>query len=49
MSIYCGNNASYPDLVNGKSVLGTRLGCLRKGYGKGFHMPYDPKIGRAHV
>lgn len=40
MSIYCGNNRLSDELLTG-SVLGTRYQCLKKGIGKGMHMPVD--------
>ena len=43
MNIYCGNNLLDSDLINGNSVLGSRLQCFRKGIGKGLNLPYDPK------
>lgn len=43
-SIYCGNNSQDPELLSGRSVLGTRHGCMKKGFGRGFNMPYDPKF-----
>ena len=39
--IYCGNNAMHPDLVNGTARAGTRLECLRRGFGSGFHSAVD--------
>jgi hypothetical protein len=42
--IYCGNNSQDPELLSGRSVLGTRHSCMKKGFGKGFNMPYDPKF-----
>ena len=41
--IYCGNNSRDVQLLSGNQVLGTRNGCLRKGIGKGLHLPYDSK------
>lgn len=42
MDIYCGNNELDPRLVNGEITLGTRYKCLKKGIGRGMHLPYDP-------
>jgi hypothetical protein len=39
--MYCGNNSENPDLLSGKLQIGNRYGCLRKGIGKGLHMPID--------
>jgi hypothetical protein len=39
--IYCGNNSQYPGLIDGTYTLGTRYACLKKGFGRGYHMPYD--------
>ena len=39
--IYCGNNSQYAGLINGTHTIGTRYACLKKGFGKGYHMPYD--------
>lgn len=47
--IYCGNNAQEPQLLAGNVVLGTRYGCMRKGIGRGMHMPYDPKFAGAYI
>ena len=41
--IYCGNNSRDVQLLSGNQVIGTRNGCLRKGIGKGLHLPYDSK------
>jgi hypothetical protein len=38
---YCGNNALYPGIVAGTHIQGTRLQCLRKGFGIGSNLPYD--------
>jgi hypothetical protein len=46
---YCGNNAQNPDLLAGNVVLGTPYGCMRKGIGRGLHMPYDPSFAGAYV
>jgi len=46
---YCGNNAQYPQLLAGNVQLGTRYGCMRKGIGRGMHMPYDTKFNGAYV
>jgi hypothetical protein len=43
-NIYCGNNQLDEDLINGNSLLGTRLGCIRKGIGRGLRMPYNKKF-----
>ena len=43
--IYCGNNAQDDQLLDGTKIIGTRHGCMKKGFGKGFNMPYDPKFG----
>ena len=42
--IYCGNNAQDDQLIDGTRIIGTRHGCMKKGFGKGFNMPYDPKF-----
>jgi len=42
--IYCGNNAQDDQLLDGSKIIGTRHGCMKKGFGKGFNMPYDPKF-----
>jgi hypothetical protein len=42
---YCGNNRANLDLVSGKSVLGTRYKCMRKGIGMGLYLPYDAQFG----
>ena len=39
--IYCGNNSQYPGLIDGTYKIGTRHACLKKGFGRGYHMPYD--------
>jgi len=39
--MYCGNNADHQDLLSGQSQIGNRYGCLRKGIGKGLHLPAD--------
>jgi len=39
---YCGNNALFPDLLNGNKQLGTRYQCFKKGLGKGLNLPVDP-------
>lgn len=39
--IYCGNNAANIKLINGELQLGTRYECLKKGIGRGLHMPID--------
>ena len=39
--MYCGNNADNQDLLSGQSQIGNRYGCLRKGIGKGLHLPTD--------
>ena len=41
MNTYCGNNASFPGLLNGTHVVGTNHTCLQKGIGVGSHLPYD--------
>uniref|UniRef100_A0A6C0LVC1 Uncharacterized protein n=1 Tax=viral metagenome TaxID=1070528 RepID=A0A6C0LVC1_9ZZZZ len=43
--IYCGNNALDPSLANGQNIVGTRYGCMKKGIGRGMHMPVDPNYG----
>ena len=45
--IYCGNNAAFPGLVAGTHRQGTRAECLRIGFGKGYHQPYDASYGAA--
>jgi hypothetical protein len=42
--IYCGNNAQDDQLLDGTLIIGTRHGCMKKGFGKGFNMSYDPKF-----
>ena len=42
--IYCGNNAQDDQLLDGTRIIGTRHGCMKKGFGKGFNMSYDPKF-----
>lgn len=42
VELYCGNNAADPDLVNGKKIMGTRYGCMKRGIGVGLHLPYNP-------
>jgi hypothetical protein len=39
--IYCGNNSQYTGLIDGSHTIGTRYACLKKGFGIGYHMPYD--------
>lgn len=46
---YCGNNARDPQLLSGNAVLGTRYSCMRKGIGRGLHLPYDPKFAGAYI
>lgn len=41
LPIYCGNNAMHPDLVNGTARAGSRLECLRRGFGSGFYSAVD--------
>lgn len=43
-TIYCGNNAQHPDLLNGTKILGTRYSCLQKGKNNGFNQPVDPNF-----
>ena len=43
-NIYCGNNQLDEELVNGTAVIGNRIGCLRKGIGKGKQMAYNKKF-----
>jgi hypothetical protein len=40
-NIYCGNNAKSTDILSGNKVIGTRYNCMRKGIGKGLHLPVD--------
>ncbi len=47
--LYCGNNAQDPQLLAGNVVLGTPYGCMRKGIGRGLHMPYDPKFAGIYM
>lgn len=47
--IYCGNNAQDVQLLSGNKVLGTRYKCMRRGVGRGIHLPYDPKFGGPYV
>jgi hypothetical protein len=42
--IYCGNNSQVPQLLAGNMIMGTKYRCMRKGVGKGLHMPYDPNF-----
>jgi len=42
--IYCGNNAQDDQLLDGTRIIGTRHGCMKKGFGKGFNMSYDSKF-----
>ena len=39
----CVGNRLDPRLVRGTHVLGSKYQCLRKGFGTGSHLPYDPK------
>jgi hypothetical protein len=48
-NIYCGNNAEYPLLLNGTLTLGTRHACLKKGFGRGYHMPYDANFAGSYT
>jgi len=48
-NIYCGNNADDPLLLNGTLTLGTRYACMKKGFGRGYHMTYDPKFAGAYT
>jgi hypothetical protein len=41
LPIYCGNNAMHPGLINGTARAGSRLDCLRRGFGAGFHSAVD--------
>lgn len=41
MNIYCGNNASNPQLLNNTLQLGTRYSCMKKGIGKALNSPID--------
>lgn len=43
-TIYCGNNARHPDLLNRTKVLGTRYSCLQKGKNNGLNQPVDPNF-----
>lgn len=47
--IYCGNNGADTDLLVGRSVLGTKYKCMRKGVGKGLNLPYDPKFNGVYM
>lgn len=47
--MYCGNNSLNSELVSGRTTLGTRYGCLRKGIGKGMYMPYDPSYSQPYA
>lgn len=49
MSVYCGNNASAPELLNGSAVIGTRSRCLRKGFGAGYYSPVSDEYLGAYV
>jgi len=43
--IYCGNNKLHPDLLDHSKVIGTRHGCLRKGFGVGYYvLPTDSEM-----
>ena len=46
--IYCGNNALDPELLAGDIILGTRYTCLKRGIGKGLHLPLDQKYTRGY-
>ena len=46
--IYCGNNELDPRLKNGRSRVGTRYECLKKGYGRGFHEPVSKAFSRPY-
>lgn len=39
--VYCGNNRNSPELK--KKSIGTRYECFKKGFGVGYHLPYDPR------
>lgn len=41
--MYCGTNALDRDIVNGTKRLGTRYSCLKRGIGRGYHLPADDK------
>lgn len=47
--IYCGNNLNYTGLTNGTHTLGTNYQCLRKGIGRGLHLPYDPSYNGVYA
>jgi hypothetical protein len=49
MSTYCGNNAQHPRLLSGDVNLGTRYECMRKGIGRGMHMPYDDNFASVYT
>jgi len=44
MTLYCGNNSSDPELINGVRELGTRHGCMKVGFGIGYNKPVNPKF-----
>lgn len=37
--LYCGNNAMFEGLKNGKSRIGTRYECFQNGIGVGLNLP----------
>ncbi len=41
LPLYCGNNSAAQPLLAGTSQIGTRYGCLKRGVGRGLHMPTD--------
>ena len=41
MEIYCGNNSTHSQVINGNKVLGTKYSCLQKGIGNGLNSEYD--------
>jgi len=47
--IYCGNNARHSSLRSEEKKIGTRYTCLKRGFGIGFHLPYDPEFARRFV
>ena len=46
--IYCGNNSLDPHVQNGRSRIGTRYECLKKGFGRGVHEPVNKAFDRPY-
>ena len=49
LKLYCGNNFNASQLVSGNAVLGTRHGCLKRGFGRGYHEPVDVEFLEDYV